>query len=398
MDERKAVARGAIVKDALWQRALQKALAQIGDISADVVMLFASGAYTRHFPEMVRQVRSETGTSVLIGCSGQGIIGPAQELEDVPALALLTLSLPGAILRPVRFTQEMVEDCTSQDAWQEQLAISPQEVNAWLIFADPFQMDCERLIDGLAGAYTGRPMLGGLASAGPTERRTFVFLNDDVFDEGGVGLTIGGPYSILPLVSQGCEPIGEPWTITSVQGRLIETISNRPAYDLLIETLQSLPSALQRRAQRNLLVGLAADEYRDSFVRGSFLIRPLLGVEPESRGLVIGALPRVGQTIQFQLRDATAADRDLLELLDQARTSLGDASPIAAVLCSCNGRGVGLFGTPDHDAGAVAQKLGPLPLAGLFCNGEIGPIGKRPFLHGFTASLALLIHHEESIS
>jgi len=182
-----------------------------------------------------------------------------------------------------------------------------------------------------------------------------------------------------------------------VQGRLIETISNRPAYDLLIDTLQSLPSALQRRAQRNLLVGLAADEYRDSFARGSFLIRPLLGVEPESRGLVIGALPRVGQTIQFQLRDATAADRDLLELLDQARTSLGDARPIAAVLCSCNGRGVGLFGTPDHDAGAVAQKLGPLPLAGLFCNGEIGPIGKRPFLHGCTASLALLIRHEKSI-
>lgn len=386
-----ATARVAIVRDIRWERALQKALEQTSGIFADLAILFVSGAYAEHFPEIVRKVQRETGASVLIGCSGHGIIGSAQELEGVPSLALLTLALPGAILQPIRFTQEMVETCTDPNEWQEQLAIAPSDVNAWLVFADPFRMDCESLIDGLAEAYAGRPMLGGLASSDPAEQRTYVFLNGEVFDEGGVGLAIGGPYSILPLVSQGCEPIGEPWTITDVQGHLVKTISNRPAYDLLVETLQSLPSALQRRAQHNLLVGLATDEYRDSFPRGSFLIRPLLGVEPQTKGLAIGAFPKVGQTIQFQLRDAAAADRDLLELLNAARTSLGESGAIAGVLCSCNGRGVGMFGTPDHDAGMIAQQLGPLPLAGLFCNGEIGPIGLRPFLHGFTASLALVI-------
>ena len=391
MDEFSALARGAIAEDEDWERALQKVLEQACDIPADVAFLFASEAYAEHFSEMVRWVRKETGAATLVGCSGQGIIGSAQELEGVPALSLLTLALPRAKLHAVHFTQEMIEDCASPHTWHQQLGITPDEVNAWLIFADPFQMDAERLIDGLAEAYPGRPMLGGLASGDTAERRTFIFLNDDVFDEGGVGLAIGGAYTILPLVSQGCEPIGEPWTITKVRGNLIETISNRPAYDLLIETLQDLPAEMQRRARYNLLVGLAADEYRDSFPRGSFLIRPLVGVERERRGLAIGAFPKVGQTIQFQLRDAAAADRDLIELLEEARASLSANKPVAGVLCSCNGRGIGMFGTHDHDAGVVARQLGPLPLAGLFCNGEIGPIGMRPFLHGFTASLALVV-------
>ena len=249
MDEFSALARGAIAEDEDWERALQKVLEQVCDIPADVAFLFASEAYAEHFSEMMRRVRKETGTAALVGCSGQGIIGSAQELEGVPALSLLTLALPGAKLHAVHFTQEMIENCGSPHAWHEQLGVTSDEVNGWLIFADPFQMDVEGLIDGLAEAYSGRPMLGGLASGDTVERRTFVFLDDDVFDEGGVGLAIGGAYTILPLVSQGCEPIGEPWTITKVRGNLIETISNRPAYDLLIETLHDLPTETQRRAR-----------------------------------------------------------------------------------------------------------------------------------------------------
>ena len=63
---------------------------------------------------------------------------------------------------------------------------------------------------------------------------------------------------------------------------------------------------------------------------------------------------------------------------------------LGSVLCACNGRGQGLFGTPHHDAAAVAEALGPIPTAGLFCNGEIGPVGGANYLHGFTASIALL--------
>lgn len=393
MDNHAPAARAAIVADERWESALQQALDQTNGLQhIDVAILFASSLYAGHFPAMLARVREATGNALLIGCAGQAIIGQNLELEDVPALSLLTLNLPGAVLRPVRFTQAMLDGRDTPLAWRECLGVQLDDVNAWLIFADPFHLEIEHLLDGLASAYGECPVLGGLASSSdPAARHTHVFLNDEVFTNGGVGLAIGGPYTLLPLVSQGCEPIGETWTITGVRDNLIQTISNRPAYDMLVETFKGLPLKVQQRAQRNLLVGLAADEYLETFQRGNFLIRPLIGVERGTGALAIGALPRIGQTVQFQMRDARAADLDLTELLDQVSATLGHQLPIAGVLCSCNGRGTGLFEAPNHDACAITRQLGAFPLAGLFCNGEIGPVGARPFLHGFTASLALLI-------
>jgi hypothetical protein len=224
-----------------------------------------------------------------------------------------------------------------------------------------------------------------------------VFLNGEAYADGGVGLGIGGGYGLVPLVSQGCEPIGEAWTITGVQDHWIETISNRPAVDVLVETLSALPEELQPRAQQNLVVGIAADEYRHEFVRGDFLVRNLIGLDRGSGAIAIGALPRLGQTIQFQVRDAATADLDLTLMLDDLRPRLAGRRPLAAVLNSCNGRGVGLFGSSHHDATAIDRKLGPLPLAGLFCAGEIGPVGTTSYLHGFTASLGLIVRTDSAL-
>jgi small ligand-binding sensory domain FIST len=161
--------------------------------------------------------------------------------------------------------------------------------------------------------------------------------------------------------------------------------------DVLVETLSELPEDVQPRAQQNLLVGLAVDEYRHEFARGDFLVRNIIGLDRGSGAIAIGALPRPGQTIQFQMRDAATADLDLTLMLDDLRPRLAEHTPIAAVLNSCNGRGVGLFGSSHHDATAIGHRLGPLPLAGLFCAGEIGPVGNASYLHGFTASLGVIV-------
>ena len=392
MDEQSPIALNAVVVDEAWDRALAEALIQIKGISADVIFMFVNVEFAEHIADMVRIVRQETGTPILLGCSGLGIIGGDQELEDLPAVSLLALSLPNATLQPVRLTQQMIEEATCPLDWYQRLGINSNDVNGWLIFADSLQLDCEALLDGLSQAYPDIPIVGGLASSDLDNCFTHLFLNEEIFDEGGVALAISGDYTIIPVVSQGCNPIGETWTITQMQDNgLIEGISNRSAYQMLIETFQGLSPDMQRRVQQNLLVGLAADEYQDHYSRGSFLVRQLLGVDRRSGSLAIGALPRVGQTIQFQLRDAASANQDLHAQLGQARATLEGTQPIAAVLCTCNGRGVGMFGMPDHDVSVIASELGNLPLAGLFCNGEIGPLGKRSFLHSFTASLALLV-------
>ncbi|GCE26244.1 hypothetical protein KDA_17280 [Dictyobacter alpinus] len=392
MDDRKPAALSALVIDEDWELALEQALEQIKDIAADVIFLFANIEFMPYFADMLQMIRSETGVEVLLGCSGQGIIGTDQELEDLPALSLLALSLPGAELHPIHLTPEMVEKSQQPQDLRQKLGLEKDDANAWLIFADPFHLDCDILTEKLSQAYPGVPMIGGLASSDIEDRSTQLFFNDTVFDEGVVGLAIGGPYTILPLVSQGCDPIGEAWTITGVlDNGLIQSISNRSAHSMLLETLRTLSPDLQRRAQRNLQVGLAADEYQDDYQRGSFLIRQLFGVDRRSGALAIGAQPRVGQTIQFQLRDASSADLDMHEVLMRAKAELGENQPIAGILCTCNGRGIGMFGIPDHDASVIAREFGQIPLGGLFCNGEIGPVGQRIFLHSFTASLGLFV-------
>jgi small ligand-binding sensory domain FIST len=392
MKEHYPIAKSVIIEDDQWDTALQRALAQVEDIPADLVFLFASDIYADHFPEIVRRIRSATGARILLGCSGQGIVGGEHELEDIPALSLLAVSLPGASLQAIRFTPELIINCTSPEEWYTHIGLQPTDVNAFLIFADPFQTDSERLVEMLSHAYPDVPILGGLASGDFEERCAYLFGNDEVYGNGAVGLAVGGEYTLFPLLSQGCEPIGEPWTITKVRKKnLITTISNRPAFALLVDTLDNLSPELQRRARRNLLIGLAADEYSPTLERGSFLIRQLIGIDRHTGALAIGATPRQGQTLQFQMRDAMTADLDLRELLILAKVDLAGRQPVAAVLCTCNGRGFNLFGESHHDAKLITQEFSDLPLAGLFCSGEIGPVGKRSFLHGFTASLALIV-------
>jgi small ligand-binding sensory domain FIST len=196
---------------------------------------------------------------------------------------------------------------------------------------------------------------------------------------------------LVGVTSQGCTPIGETWTLTKVEQNIIHQIGNRPAYEVLAETFNQLSPEQQRTARGNLFIGLVVNEYLEEFHRGDFLIRNLLGADPRSGSIAVGALPRLGQTVQFQRRSAAAATEDMEELLTRARKQLGDTPIYGGCLCSCNGRGRNLFDRPDHDAQMVQQRLGPMGLAGFFCNGEIGPVGEKSFLHGYTASLALFV-------
>jgi small ligand-binding sensory domain FIST len=393
------MAASAITRSVDWEEALEGAIQEASSSGetapADLALLFASADYGEHLPAMVRRVQSATGAAIVAGCTGQGIIGPEREIEGEPAVSLMSLPLPGATLRACHITQDHLDQAHEPGFWHHHTGVSPDDANAWFIFADPFHLDVETFLDSFAEAYAGLPIVGGLSSALAHPHQTFVFLNGEVYEEGAVAIALGGAYTVHSVVSQGCDPIGEPWIITSANGSVIETISQRPAYEVLVDTLRALPADKQQRASRNLLVGLAMDEYKDSFGRGDFLIRGLMGADQKSGALAIGARPRVGQTIQFQIRDAEAADDDLRHLLNEARESLGSTRPVGALLCSCNGRGAGLFGTPDHDARTLAQQLGAVPVAGFFCNGEIGPVGKNIFLHGFTASLGLIVPKTE---
>jgi small ligand-binding sensory domain FIST len=364
--------------------ALDEALAQLRGQTPDLVLLFASAVFAEHYPELLQRAAERTAATELVGCSASGVIGGERELEDQPGIAALALRLPpGSVLSSVHVTPEEIQ---SVPDWPERLAIAPRTCGGLVVLADPFTTDIAPLIARLEQEYPGAPIMGGLATGAPGLQRTYVFRGRRAAAQGAVIIALGGAVRLRPVVSQGCEPIGQPWTITDAAGHIVKGIGGRPAYQVLLETVRALSPALRERVTGNLLVGLAMDEYRDRFGRGDFLIRNLMGVDPASGAIAVAAQVGVGQTLQFQIRDAHAADQELRHMLAAERTSAAGA----ALLFACNGRGVGLFGTPDHDAHTVHELLGPLPLAGLFCNGEIGPVGMRTYVHGFTASLALI--------
>jgi small ligand-binding sensory domain FIST len=351
-----------------------------------LLLLFVSADFAPSYAELLAKAAERSGAGEVAGCSASGVISGNRELEDQPAIAALALRLPdGAHLRTHHVLPEEAE---RPGEWTARLGLQPGACTGLVLLADPFSVDVQALVSGLERGYPGVPLVGGLATGALTARQTHVFYGREA-SAGAVLIGLAGSIGIRPVVSQGCEPIGQPWTITDVEGQLIRRIGNRPAYEVLVETISNLAPTERERAASNLLVGLAMDEYHDEFARGDFLIRTLVGVDRSSGAIAIGAHPRVGQTLQFQVRDARAADSELRHMLGAVA---GAASPpaAAALLFACNGRGAGLFGASDHDAQTTHELLGPLPLAGLFCNGEIGPVGRTTFLHGFTASLGLI--------
>jgi small ligand-binding sensory domain FIST len=235
-----------------------------------------------------------------------------------------------------------------------------------------------------------------MASGGAEQRRSQLFLDDQVLLRGAVGARFAGAQVDL-LVSQGCRPLGSPFTVTGAEGNVMHELGGRPPFQRLEELVSELPERdRQLLANGGLQVGVVIDEYRSEQRHGDFLIRGVIGADPGSGAIVVGGEIAIGQTVQFHVRDAESADEDLRRALEREVATLSGQSPAAALLFTCNGRGARLFQAPDHDAGLVAKFLGEIPMAGCFCAGELGPIGGKNFLHSFTASIAIFRHGRES--
>jgi len=354
-------------------------------------LVFMSPRFFSRAKQVLEILRVHARIPLLAGCSSQSLIVGEHEVEQNAGLTVGLYALPGAKLKAMHFKQEQVEEANGPGYWHLETEVEPGQSNGWLVFIDPFHLDSETWLRTWNEAYAPLPVLGGLASGDFDEQATQVYLNGEVYEEGGVAISVGGDVRLVAVTSQGCTPIGETWTLTKVDQNIIHQIGNRPAYEVLAETFNQLTPEQQKGARGNLFIGLVVNEYLEDFHRGDFLIRNLLGADPRSGSIAVGALPRLGQTIQFQRRSKEAATEDMDALLMRARKELGNTPIYGGCLCSCNGRGRNLFDRPNHDAQMVQQRLGPIGLAGFFCNGEIGPVGEKSFLHGYTASLGLFV-------
>lgn len=365
-------------------RSARQALSQLG-CNPSVAWVFASSDYGPHLEDFLELIQLHAHAPLLLGGSASGLVGTGEEAEDKPGFSLLLLSLPDTHLTSLAFDERQADDLSPEE-WKE-LAGNGADSDAWIVLANPIKTAAEPWLKRWSSAFPKAPSLGGLLSGSDRNDEIFAFLNQKPV-EAGVALGLKGGFKLHTVVSQGCRPIGEPHAITGMDSNLIRSIGSRDAFEILKESIESLTAEEKARAAGNIFAGLALNEYVDDFKTGDFLIRSILGADPDSGAVALAAAPRLGQTLQFQLRDRHSAHEELLRML--SARPLKTARPVASFLFACGGRGVGLFDTPHHDAVAIQERFGPIPGTGLFCNGEIGPVSGRAFLHGYTAVIGLL--------
>ena len=358
--------------------------ATLGPEPADLAVLFASPHHASSFARLPGLVRDAFPRAVVIGCSGGGVIGGGHEIEAKPAISLSVAHLPDVVVEPFWMaTDEIPADSA---AWQTRFG--RDATRHFLLLPDPFSCDAEDVVADLDDAFPTGRKVGGLASGGTRPGSNGLFLGGSLKRSGLVGVALAGAVVIDTLVAQGCRPIGNPMIVTRADGHVIEELDHKRPLDMLKALYESLPPPEQELFRGALFVGLEMKQELE-YHGGELLARNLVGVDPKKGGIAVGAEVAPWQVVQFMLRDATAAAGNLERLLD-AHVATGAPRPAGALLFSCLGRGQGLFGKVDHDTDLMRARLGPVPLGGFFCNGEIGPIGGATYVHGYTSAFALV--------
>jgi small ligand-binding sensory domain FIST len=357
--------------------------------ATDLAVAFFSPHHAEAAETFGPQLRQRLGARCLLGCVGESIIGNDREVEGRPAVSVWLGRWSKPVeLQPFHLALEQTAEGPSLLGWPDGLLGADPARSALLLLGDPYTFPVDVFLAEMNANHRGLRVVGGMASGtrGPGQCRHL--LDDRIFTAGAVGVLLQGPTGLRSIVSQGCRPIGRPFVITRAQENVIQELGGRPVLEQLQQLWEQLTQEEQELFQQGLHLGVVINEYQGEFQRGDFLVRNVLGLERDSGALVVNDRVRVGQTVQFHVRDAGTADEDLHALL-QLDLSAHERRPAGALLFSCNGRGTRLFPEPHHDARAIRAEAGEVPLAGFFAQGELGPIGGQNFIHGFTASVAL---------
>lgn len=354
-------------------------------VQPDVAVLFTSGELIGNTDEIAAAVVELLNPGAFIGTTAVSVAAGEREIEEETAAVLWVGSLGGSNAPRARAVRlGGVPDPAADD---EALAAALDEVHAagdlsMVVLADPYSYPVDAALGHWAELWPDVSVLGGLSSGAPMPGGNRIVVDGSVHRDGAAALIVGGSANVTHLVSQGCRPIGQPYIITEAEGNVVKSLGGMPPFERLQQVFSKLDPADQRLVQRGLHVGRVTDERKIDFERGDFLIRGVLGADRDSGAIAIGDEAPIGATVQFHVRDAETADEDLRAALAHSLQTEG------ALLFTCNGRGTHLFDAPHHDASALVDQTSA-EVAGMFCAGEIGPVGARSYVHGFTASMAL---------
>ncbi|MFE0152942.1 FIST N-terminal domain-containing protein [Nonomuraea sp. NPDC059007] len=362
------------------ERAVGQALSRLAG-KADLVCFFICGDDPDDVAEAGRRAMALAPDAHVIGCSATGVIGDGQGVELAPSVSAWAATLDGA-----RLTTFALETLTAEDRFVVVgLPERGSDDHVAVLMADPYTFPTDAFVERSVDVLGDLPIIGGLANGMSGRGSVRLFADGQVYTEGAIGVLISGQVNVSTVVSQGCRPIGPTMVVTRAEENLLLELAGQPALARLEDIVSDLDEDDRDLVASGLQIGLAMDEYAERHERGDFLIRGVLGIDPDREAVAIGDVVEVGRTVRFQVRDAATADEDLYDLLDAHREELGKVD--GALLFACNGRGSAMFGTADHDAVALRDTLGHIGMAGFFAAGEVGPVAGHNHVHGFTASV-----------
>jgi small ligand-binding sensory domain FIST len=360
---------------------------QLGERTVDLALVFASSHFAGSADDLLAGVREALSPGALVGCTGEGVIGPDHEVEGRAAVAVVVAHMPDVAIRSFMITPEQIGRISEDSKELPYVLRARQDTKVFVLMGDPFSAYADGLLQAFNAKYPDVKVVGGMASGARSPGETVLFQDDETHNNGVVGVALAGPIEVDTIVSQGCRPIGPLLTVTNSDANVIKQLDDKPAMAQIQEVIEELPEKDKTLLSNGLFVGRAIDSSKDMLGRGDFLVRGVVGIDRKTGAIALGDFVEKGETVQFHLRDADTAKEDLELMLTPY--SLFDV-PAGAVLFSCNGRGTRLYDHPDGDISVIGSFFEGMPVAGFFCAGEFGPVGGKNFLHGHTASLALI--------
>ncbi len=374
--------------DAAIEDAAEQLGTEDGSAGFDLAVAFVSAAYGSAIERLPQLLRPHLGDALLVGCNAGGLIGGGSEEEDEPGIALLCGKLPDCILTCRHLEQATLPPLlASREHWWRLLDLAPESGASFMLLADPSTLDAEACARGIDRAFPGSTVVGGLTSGELEPGASRIVGGDDVHRTGAVLLALSGNVTIDPVLAQGCRPVGDPLFVTACDGNLIAELDGRRPRDILTSLFGSLDEADRARFSDSLCIGLALPGPRQVVGAGDFLMRNVLGLDPDSGALWIGSRVTPNAIVQFHLRDGESASDELEQRL--AASLAGALPPSAALLFACVGRGRQMFGVSGHDSGTL-RRMVDIPVAGMFSAGEIAPVQGATFVHGFSSAFGLI--------